>query len=136
MNGFIDEFLSGSVGRVNKSDMFEDGSLQVAESNSGEQMEDRKNGLSEPNSGDHLVEEDKVSKKPGNTIVVNAQRGSFSDQGLKQNSSEAPVKVGRAEQLDIVKSENATDDDAFIAAGGQGNEPVKVFVKEEVSFLM
>ncbi|KAM0946730.1 putative chromatin regulator PHD family [Dioscorea sansibarensis] len=121
----------GSVGRVNKSDMFEDGSLQVAESNSGEKMEDRKNGLSEPNSGDHLVEEDKVSKKPGNTIVVNAQRGSFSDQGLKQNSSEAPVKVGRAEQLDIVKSENATDDDAFIAAGGQGNEPVKVFVKEE-----
>ncbi|XP_039137749.1 uncharacterized protein LOC120275283 isoform X2 [Dioscorea cayenensis subsp. rotundata] len=120
------------VGRVNKSDMFEDGSLQVAESNLEDQkMVDTKKGLSELNSGDHLVEEDKVSTKSGNTIVVNAQRGSFSDQGLKQNNSEAPVKVGRAEQLDIVKTENATDDDAFIAAGGQGNEPVKVLVKEE-----
>lgn len=117
--------------------MFEDGSLQVAESNLEDQkMVDTKKGLSELNSGDHLVEEDKVSTKSGNTIVVNAQRGSFSDQGLKQNNSEAPVKVGRAEQLDIVKTENATDDDAFIAAGGQGNEPVKVLVKEEVNFLM
>ncbi|KAJ0968756.1 hypothetical protein J5N97_021633 [Dioscorea zingiberensis] len=123
----------GAVGRVNKSDMFEDGSLQVAESNHEDQKnEDRKEGPSEQNFGDHLGEEDKVGKKPGSTIVVKAPRRSFSDQGLKENGFEAPVKVGRAEQLDIVKSENATDDDAFVAAREQGNEPVNVLVKEEV----